>query len=124
MPNRTRTGDIRILSLTLSQLSYLGSSGLEAIRTDLCQDRLGPLQRSIAFGLISVVRFSMAHLYGPNSCYGMRVGKHRFEFFIEEDTVFIFRMIQRSGDSDCSQIYKQRVRRIEHGCRNCQRSPY
>ncbi len=30
---RTRTGDIQIFSLTLSQLSYLGSSGPDAIRT-------------------------------------------------------------------------------------------
>ena len=38
MPNiyaqtRTRTGDIQIFSLTLSQLSYLGCSGPDAIRT-------------------------------------------------------------------------------------------
>ena len=30
---RTRTGDIQIFSLTLSQLSYLGKSGPDAIRT-------------------------------------------------------------------------------------------
>ena len=30
---RTRTGDIQIFSLTLSQLSYLGESGPDAIRT-------------------------------------------------------------------------------------------
>jgi hypothetical protein len=29
--------------------------------------------------------------------YGMRVGKHRVEFFIEEYTIFISRMFQRSG---------------------------
>ncbi len=34
--------------------------------------------------------------------YRMRVGKHRVEFFIEEDTIFISRMFQRSGDSDYS----------------------
>ena len=32
----------------------------------------------------------------------MRVGKHRVEFFIEEDTIFISRMFQISGDSDYS----------------------
>lgn len=32
--------------------------------------------------------------------YRMRVGKYRVEFFIEDDTVFISKMFQRSGDSD------------------------
>ena len=32
--------------------------------------------------------------------YRLRVGRHRAEFFIEEDTVFISKMFPRSGDSD------------------------
>ena len=32
--------------------------------------------------------------------YRLRVGRHRIEYFIEEDTVFISKMFQRSGDSD------------------------
>ena len=32
--------------------------------------------------------------------YRMRVGKHRIEYFIERDTVFISKMFPRSGDSD------------------------
>ncbi|OPY50734.1 MAG: hypothetical protein A4E49_02625 [Methanosaeta sp. PtaU1.Bin112] len=34
--------------------------------------------------------------------YRMRVGKHRVEFFIEGDTIFVSRMFLRSGDSDYS----------------------
>lgn len=32
--------------------------------------------------------------------YRQRVGRHRIEYFIEGDTVFISKMFQRSGDSD------------------------
>jgi mRNA-degrading endonuclease RelE of RelBE toxin-antitoxin system len=32
--------------------------------------------------------------------YRLRVGRHRAEFFIEGDTVFISKMFPRSGDSD------------------------
>ena len=32
--------------------------------------------------------------------YRLRAGRHRIEYFIEEDTVFISKMFQRSGDSD------------------------
>ena len=32
--------------------------------------------------------------------YRMRIGKHRAEYFIEEDTVFISKVFPRSGDSD------------------------
>jgi mRNA-degrading endonuclease RelE of RelBE toxin-antitoxin system len=32
--------------------------------------------------------------------YRLRVGRHRAEFFIEKDTVFISKMFPRSGDSD------------------------
>lgn len=32
--------------------------------------------------------------------YRLRVGRHRAEFFIEEDTVFISKMFPRSGNSD------------------------
>ena len=32
--------------------------------------------------------------------YRLRVGRHRAEFFIEEDTIFISKMFLRSGDSD------------------------
>jgi mRNA-degrading endonuclease RelE of RelBE toxin-antitoxin system len=32
--------------------------------------------------------------------YRMRVGKHRVEYFIEGDTIFISNMFSRSGDSD------------------------
>jgi len=32
--------------------------------------------------------------------YRLRVGKHRAEYFIEGDTVFISKMFPRSGDSD------------------------
>ena len=56
----------------------------------------------ISFGLISVVQCSTPQFCSLNSCSRMRVGKHRVEFFIEEDTIFISRMFQRSGDSDYS----------------------
>ncbi|MDD4094599.1 MAG: hypothetical protein PHF94_08285 [Methanothrix sp.] len=32
--------------------------------------------------------------------YRLRVGRHRTEFFIEGDTIFISKMFPRSGDSD------------------------
>jgi mRNA interferase RelE/StbE len=32
--------------------------------------------------------------------YRLRVGRHRVEYFIEDDTVFISKMFTRSGDSD------------------------
>jgi mRNA-degrading endonuclease RelE of RelBE toxin-antitoxin system len=32
--------------------------------------------------------------------YRLRVGRHRIEYFIEGDTVFISKMFPRSGDSD------------------------
>jgi mRNA-degrading endonuclease RelE of RelBE toxin-antitoxin system len=32
--------------------------------------------------------------------YRMRIGRHRAEYFIEEDTVFISKVFPRSGDSD------------------------
>lgn len=32
--------------------------------------------------------------------YRMRIGRHRAEYFIERDTVFISKMFPRSGDSD------------------------
>ena len=32
--------------------------------------------------------------------YRMRIGRHRAEYFIEGDTVFISKMFPRSGDSD------------------------
>jgi mRNA-degrading endonuclease RelE of RelBE toxin-antitoxin system len=34
--------------------------------------------------------------------YRLRVGRHRAEYFIEGDTVFISKMFPRSGDSDYS----------------------
>jgi mRNA interferase RelE/StbE len=32
--------------------------------------------------------------------YRLRIGKHRVEYFIERDTIFISKMFPRSGDSD------------------------
>ena len=32
--------------------------------------------------------------------YRLRIGRHRVEYFIEGDTVYISKMFQRSGDSD------------------------
>ena len=32
--------------------------------------------------------------------YRMRVGKYRVEFLLEDDTIFISKIFQRSGDSD------------------------
>lgn len=32
--------------------------------------------------------------------YRLRVGRHRIEYFIEEDIVFVSRMFPRSGNSD------------------------
>jgi mRNA-degrading endonuclease RelE of RelBE toxin-antitoxin system len=32
--------------------------------------------------------------------YRLRVGRHRAEYFIEDDTIFVSRMFLRSGDSD------------------------
>jgi len=32
--------------------------------------------------------------------YRLRIGRHRLEYFIEEDTIFIKSMFPRSGDSD------------------------
>jgi len=32
--------------------------------------------------------------------YRLRVGRHRVEYFIEGDTIFISKMFPRSGDSD------------------------
>jgi mRNA-degrading endonuclease RelE of RelBE toxin-antitoxin system len=55
--------------------------------------------------------------------YRLRVGRHRAEFFIEGDTVFISKMFSRSGDSDYQQSYKERAKRFKYGCRNCQRDP-
>lgn len=32
--------------------------------------------------------------------YRMRIGRHRLEYFIEENTIFITSMFPRTGDSD------------------------
>lgn len=32
--------------------------------------------------------------------YRMRIGRHRLEYFIEGDTIFISKIFPRSGDSD------------------------